>query len=112
MDDPTKRAELVKLLAQSPGDLSHSDWLKARHLTSDPAEQQAMAVPEHRAFAREYVAEHPAAAPVMPVAALGYYLGKKAGLLKGRTPADFDQVFAGVEGTGQGLRDYFKGATK
>jgi hypothetical protein len=38
----------------------------------------------------------------MPIAALGYYLGKRSGLIKSRTPADMDQVFGAVQGTLQG----------
>jgi hypothetical protein len=43
----------------------------------------------------------------VPLAALGYYLGKKTGAIKSRTPADMDQVFGAVQGTlqGYGLAD-------
>jgi hypothetical protein len=106
-----KRAQLEAFLRDKrPWDeRSHHEWLAARNLTDDPQEQAAFAPAEHRAFAREYVRDNPLTAPAIPLAALGYLLGKKVGLVKGtRTPADADQVWAAVEGTGQGLADAFK----
>jgi len=106
MDDPTKRAELAKLLAQVPGDMSHADLYRLRGLSSKD-EQSTIAPLEHRAFAREYTKEHPVSGYGVPLAALGYYLGKKTGAIKSRTPADLDQVFGAVQGTlqGYGLAD-------
>lgn len=107
MDDPTKRAELAKLLAATPiGDMSHADLYRLRGLSS-PDEQVALAPLEHRAFAREYTQEHPVSGYGVPLAALGYWLGKKTGAIKSRTPADLDQVFGAVQGTlqGYGLAD-------
>ena len=105
MDDPTKREDLAAFLAgKGPvGEMSHSDLYRARGLAKgDPATQQALAPLEHRAFAREFVGDHPVIAAGMPLAALGYYIGKRGGLIKSRTPADLDQVFGAVEGTLQG----------
>jgi hypothetical protein len=108
MDDPTKRAELAALMKLNPGDMSHADLYRLRGLTKDPATQQMIAPLEHRAFAREFTQDHPAiAGAAVPLSALGYYLGKKSGLIKSRTPADLDQVFGAVQGTlqGYGLAD-------
>ena len=104
MDDPTKREDLAAFLAgKGPvGEMSHSDLYRARALAKDPATQQALAPLEHRAFAREFVGDHPVIAAGMPLASLGYWLGKRSGLIKSRTPADLDQVFGAVEGTLQG----------
>jgi hypothetical protein len=102
MDDPTKRAELAALMKLNPGDMSHSDLYRLRGLTKDPATQQMIAPLEHRAFAKEFVGDHPVIGAGMPLASLGYYLGKRSGLIKSRTPADLDQVFGAVEGTLQG----------
>lgn len=104
MDDQTKRAELAKLLAATPvGDMSHADLYRLRGL-SPPEEQPSLAPLEHRAFAREFTKDHPLLGAGVPLAALGYYLGKKSGLIKSRTEADFDQVFGAVDGTLQGYK--------
>ena len=106
MDDPSKRAELAKLLVQVLGDMSHADLYRLRGLSSKD-DQQMLAPLEHRAFAKEFVGDHPVIAAGMPLAALGYYIGKRGGLIKSRTPADLDQVFGAVQGTlqGYGLAD-------
>lgn len=61
---------------------------------------------EHREFAREAVGRNPTlAAPVaagIPLWTLLKYLG----LLKTRSPASLDEMFAGYEGMFGGLRDY------
>jgi hypothetical protein len=102
MDDPTKQAELAKLLASGPiGDMSHADLYRLRGL-SPPEAQPGIAPLEHRAFAREFTQEHPVLGAGMPIAALGYWMGKRSGLIKSRTPADMDQVFGAVQGTLQG----------
>jgi hypothetical protein len=101
MDD--HKALLDFLADQTPWDeRSHADWYRARAQTSDPAMQQALSVPEHRAFSREFTQDHPVFGVGVPLAALGYYLGKKTGAIKSRTPADMDQVFGAVQGTLQG----------
>ena len=110
MDDPTKREDLAAFLAgKGPiGEMSHSDLYRARALAKgDPATQKMLAPLEHRAFAKDFVGDHPVIAAGMPLAALGYYIGKRGGLIKSRTPADLDQVFGAVQGTlqGYGLAD-------
>ena len=104
MDDPTKREDLAAFLAgKGPvGDLSHSDLYRARALAKDPATQQMLAPLEHRAFAKSFAEDHPVIGAGMPLAALGYYLGKKTKLIRSRTPADMDQVWGAVQGTLQG----------
>ena len=111
MPKDTKREALEQFLRDPRGwdERSHMEWLGARALTDDKTEQNAFAVPEHRAFAREEVADKPYLAPVMPLAALGYYLARKSGLKKGRSDPDFDTVFAGLEGSGMGLKDAITG---
>jgi hypothetical protein len=106
-----KRAQLEAFLRDPRGwdERSHGEWTRARDLTSDKQEQAAFAPAEHRAFARELVAEQPYLAPAVPLASLGYYLAKKAGLKRGRSEADFDAVWAALEGTGSGLKDAVTG---
>jgi hypothetical protein len=67
--------------------------------------QEVLAPLEHKAFAREYTKENPLMAPAMLTAPALYYLAKKMRLMGARTPPSIDQVFAGMEGTIQGLRD-------
>jgi len=113
MDDPTKRDdlaaflaankrdELAKLRARPASDLSHSELYRLRALS--PPEDQPMIAPlEHRAFAKSFAEDHKLLGAGMPLAALGYYLGKKTGAIKSRTPADLDQVWGAVQGTLQG----------
>jgi len=113
-DDKRKQLEAFLRDKRPWQDRSHHEWLQARMLTDDKAEQAAFAPAEHRAFAREYVRDNPVSGAVaIPLSTLGYYLAKKggkaAGLFKGtRTEADMDQVWAGLEGTAQGLRDAIK----
>src|SRR3990167_1958609 len=61
---------------------------------------------EHREFARDYVKAGglPAAASVGTAIPI-YTLLKALGLLKTRSPASLDEMFAGYEGMFSGLRD-------
>jgi hypothetical protein len=98
----------VKLSGKSFGDMSWDELLELRRLAPDQATQDMLAPHEHRAYAREYVADNPLAAPGMAILPVGYALAKKAGLAKGRTDASMDQVYGGVQGTVEGLQRWAK----
>jgi hypothetical protein len=84
--------------------MTHAELLRMRDAHPEPFMQEVLAPMEHKAFAREYVQENPLMAPAMLTAPALYYLAKKMKLMGGRTPPSIDQVFAGMEGTIQGLR--------
>jgi len=89
--------------------MSHADLYMLRARTTDPAEQARLARLEHQAFSREATAERgPLMAAAIPPAAMAYWLMKKSGAVKSRTPADFGQVTGALTGVGEGLRDYYK----
>lgn len=110
-----KRRRLKEFEAQLRGEgkpldeRSHSELWNARAQRPDTDLDQSLLAPfEHKAFAREFVRENPLAAPGMVLMAPGYALAKALRLRYGRTKPSMDQVFAGVEGTGQGLADAFE----
>lgn len=85
---------------------SDIDWgeaLQSREGVTDQKEQNRLANIEHRAYARERVKENPANAVGLSVAIPGYYVGKKTGILKGRSEATIDQMIAGYKGLTEGL---------
>lgn len=85
IDDMT-HAELYALRARP--DAMH-DWLA-------PA--------EHRAFAREFAQEQPLRAAVsLPFAIPAYTAAKATGMIKARSPASWDEIFAGYRGLLEGL---------
>ena len=91
------------------GKRSWDELVQLRALTQDPEHQKILAPPEHRAWAREYVRDNPAAAPVVGLMVPGYYLAKKTGAMSARTPADLDQVSAGWEGMAEGFAEALRG---
>ena len=74
----------------------------AGSLWPDKTESRALANLRSALWTLHGDGDHPVIAAGMPLAALGYYIGKRGGLIKSRTPADLDQVFGAVEGTLQG----------
>jgi hypothetical protein len=81
--------------------MSWDDLIKMR--LQDPT-NQALAAPEHRAYAREQVQQNPWMAPVMGILAPGYQAYKMmAGPGQG-TPASWDQLKQSYMGIGEGLK--------
>lgn len=110
MGDKATAAKLAQLLREHKP-LSEMSWeqlLEKRRQTTDPEEQARLAPFEHRAYAREYVRENPLAAPGMAMFAPAYAVAKKLGLARGRTEPSMDQMFAGIEGVGEGLVEAVK----
>jgi len=61
---------------------------------------------EHRDFVREFTRDGGPLAGLSMAAAIPVYTAlKAAGLLKARSPASWDEIFAGYEGLFSGLRD-------
>lgn len=103
--------DFLRSLARPPEAEASMTWdqlLQKRRQTTDPAEQARIAPFEHRAFAREYVAENPLAAPGLALMTPGYYLAKKLGLSRGRTEPSLGQVGQGLTGIGEGLINAFR----
>lgn len=91
------------MLGLDLGTAAHEDLYRAR-MGAAPHEQGALAPAEHRAFAREFAAESPALAAVsLPFAIPAYSAAKALGLMKARTPASLDEVFAGYHGLAEGM---------
>ena len=84
------------------GEQSHEDLYRMRRR---PGADQGMLAPfEHRAFAREFAQESPFRAAVsLPFAIPAYTAAKAAGLTGARSPASFDEIFAGYHGLVEGM---------
>ena len=108
MPDPTALARLLRDESVPLDKMSHSELYMRRARTTDPEEQRRLARLEHQAFSREATAEKPWLAAAIPPASLAYFLAKKSGAVRSRTPADWSQVEGAFTGVGEGLRDYFK----
>lgn len=70
---------------------------------------------EHRAFAREQVAEKPYLAPLYTILPFGYQAAKLAGYRgwDGRaTPASLSQLVGGLQGTWEGVKSAFNKASQ
>lgn len=105
MDDAYAKA-LAAALRQGLDKANHSDLVMLRKLAEKygyAADQQLLTPFEHKAFAREYTAEHPGSAPSMFLAPAAYAAAKRLGAASGRTKPSMDQVFAGMEGAAEGL---------
>lgn len=73
-----------------------------------PADQAMLAPYEHRAYARETVAENPLMALPMALMVPGYQLHKLLGA-GARTRPSWEQLGQGLLGTGEGLSQGFRG---
>jgi hypothetical protein len=70
----------------------------------NPQFQAAVAPAEHAAWAYDVMREDPTLGPIKnAVGVPAYTLGKLAGVLKGRTPASWDELMAGYYGSNQGF---------
>ncbi len=69
-----------------------------------PEYQVPIAPYEHRAYARMWAQEDPLrAAAVAPFFIPGYQATKYLGVMHGRTPASWDELWQGFRGLGEGL---------
>lgn len=83
-------------------DLSHAELFLMRQAAD--ADHSMLAPAEHRAFAREFARERPLAAAVsLPFAIPAYTAAKAVGLTRARSPASWDEIFAGYRGLFEGL---------
>ena len=83
--------------------LDHATLYRMRRSAADQALQDLLAGYEHRAFAREAVAEKPWLAPSLLVATPLYQLAKVAGLTNSRSAPSLSQMGQGLLGVGEGL---------
>lgn len=93
----------------SPEDMKKMDWMRLYQMrlkAKDPATQAQIAPYEHRAYAREQVADDPLQAVSMALAIPGYQT-LKSFVGKSRTPASWDQVSQGFAGIGDGLSQWW-----
>ena len=90
--------------------------LQAQYMHSDPREawrwalrerernpDPELANAEHYLWNKYYASQGPLEAAGALVTPFGYYAGKQAGLLSGRSPATFDQLKAGLLGALAGI---------
>lgn len=92
------------LLDPNPAQLDHATLYRMRREAKDKAMQDLLAGYEHRAFAREAVAENPFLAPSLMVATPLYQLAKMIpGLMQSRSSPSWGQMGQGLLGVGEGL---------
>ena len=84
------------------------ELLRRRKLASDPATQALLAGREHRAYARETVADNPLMALSLLVATPAYQLAKLGGLTNSRSAPSLSQMGQGLLGIGEGLYQRYK----
>lgn len=110
--------ELNGLLDVGEEELASMPWdtlVEMRLQSQDPKLNQLLAPYEHRAYARETVAEKPWLAPLYTILPFGYQAAKLAGY-KGwddrATPASLEQLKGGLLGVAEGVKDAYRKATK
>ena len=86
----------------------HVELLRRRKLATDPATQALLAGREHRAYARETVADNPLMALSLLVATPAYQLAKLGGLTNSRSAPSLSQMGQGLLGIGEGLYQRWK----
>lgn len=92
----------MRLLDDLPR-LDHAELYRMRAAAKDKELQNLLAGYEHRAFAREAVAERPWLAPSLLVATPLYQLAKLAGTQNSRSAPSMSQLGQGLLGVGEGL---------
>ena len=88
--------------------LDHATLYRMRAAAQDRALQDLLAGYEHRAFAREAVADKPWLAPSLLAATPLYQLAKVAGLTSSRSAPSLSQMGQGLLGVGEGLLQRWK----
>lgn len=93
--------------------MSDMSWSELFNLRNRPENQtpeiQAQLAPmEHRAYARETVADSPLMGAIqMGVATPAYTLAKLFGVQQARSPASLNELLQGYAGIGDGLKDWW-----
>jgi len=90
-----------------PKQLAGMSWddlysMRLERALQDPRSQALIAPYEHRAYAREQVANNPLLAPVYGVAVPGYQVFKSM-IGTSRSAPSLDQIQQGLIGTGEGM---------
>ena len=81
---------------------SHADLYSLRDKL--PVDQQSLVAPyEHRAFAREVIADSPIMALSLSLGIPAYQLAKLLGITQSRTGPSLEQMKQGYVGIGEGL---------
>lgn len=92
--------------------LDQQTLLGMRRVNSSQPDQNLLANYEHRAFARETVAEDPLMAPLLGVAIPAYSIAKALPKSltgnRSRSEPSLEQVRQGFNGIGDGMRSWFK----
>lgn len=96
----------------APPDLLQK-WAMIRRLRAqlppNHPSQPRLAELDRELFAREQTADNPLRAPGLMAMTVADAMGKKMGLVKGRSKPSLDQVMAGWRGALSGVGDYAKG---
>ena len=83
---------------------NHASLYIKRFSAKSQEEQNAMALEEHKAFAREWTKERPLLAPAsLAIAIPAYTLAKTLGIVRARTPGSIAEMAAGYKGIYEGL---------
>jgi hypothetical protein len=82
--------------------LSHAKLYSMRDQSNDPVVQAQLAPYEHRAFAREVIAENPLMAIPVGAAIPLYDAAKALGYGDARSPASWDSLVQGLKGWQEG----------
>lgn len=90
----------------NPENADQLSLLAARKLARDQEEQDRLAGYEHRAYARETVADNPLMALSLLIATPAYQVAKLTGLTSGRSAPSAWQMGQGLLGIGEGLRNW------
>jgi len=94
-----QRMQIAEALTKAP----HAALFSLREQVANPAQQIELAPLEHRAFAREVVAENPLMAISLLFGIPAYQVAKRLGLRPNATPASQEQLIQGYKGLGEGL---------
>lgn len=98
-----KSLEVMQMNDQELATAPMNELITARKSATTQEEQNKLANAEHRAYARETVGDNPAMAASLAVAIPAYYVGKKTGIVKGRSEATVEQMGEAFKGVGEGL---------
>lgn len=92
-------------------EMSFAELRRLRDSLPDPIAQKFLAPYEHRAFAREYMAQNPVKGLGLLAAIPGYQVAKRLGLLSSRTGLSdpLRQMGQGYLGMGEGLKNLLRG---
>lgn len=99
-------ASLETLSPDTLNQLDHALLYQAREHAL-PEDQNRLAAPEHRAFAREATAENPLMALPIALASIAYQPYKMI-TRQSRSEPSLNQAAQGLVGVGEGLREYVR----